>query len=132
MEDVRPTKPLVLYDGSCGFCSRSMARWIKAGQGIVDFAPVQSGAGEPYGLSADRPMGALHMIELNGEKRRGAEAVFRMMDLCNNLPGKVAWWLYGWCGPFRLLSHWGYGMVSARRATLSRMTCSLGNRPHNP
>jgi hypothetical protein len=104
---------------------------MKAGEGILDFAAVQSGAGEPYGLSADRPMGALHLIELNGEKRRGAEAVFRMMDLCNNHPGRVAWWLYGWCGPFRFLSKWGYGLVSARRATLSRMTCSLGNRPDN-
>lgn len=98
-----------------------MTRWIKAGEGIVDFAPVQSGAGEQYGLNADRPMGAVHLVENDGEKRRGAAAVFRMMDLCSNPPGRVAWWLYQWCRPFRIVSDWGYGLVAARRATLSGM-----------
>lgn len=106
-----------------------MGHWIKAGEGIVDFAPVQSGAGEPYGLGADRPMGALHLIETDGEKRRGAEAVFRMMDLCASLPGKAAWWLYQRSRLFRVLNDWGYGLVSARRSALSRIACRIPEKP---
>lgn len=109
-----------------------MVHWIRAGEGVVDFAPVQSGAGEPYGLHADRPMGALHLVEINGEMRRGAEAVFRMMDRCSSRIGMAAWWLYQRSRLFRVLSDRGYGLVSARRAALSRRVCRIPNAPEIP
>jgi hypothetical protein len=74
-------------------------------------------------------MGALHLIEVTGEKRRGAEAVFRMMDLCSNPLGKTAWWLYQGSLPFRGLSNWGYGLVAARRASLSKIVCRIPETP---
>ena len=132
MDSPRPSKPLVLFDGACGFCNRSMERWKRAGEGILDFEPVQGGAGVPYGFPPDRPMGALHLVESTGEIRRGAGAVFRMMDLCGNLFGRFAWLLYPRIWLLRAVADRGYAMVSTRRATLSRMTCAVPSVSRKP
>lgn len=120
--------PLVLYDGECGFCTSSMRRWIIAGNGRLEFSAVQDGAGEAYGFPSDRPMGAVHLIEVDGRIRRGAEAVFRMMALCESFPGNVAWSMYQRTTLFRILSNWGYRWVAERRAALSKMICRLPNQ----
>jgi len=120
--------PLVLYDGECGFCTSSMRRWIIAGNGRLEFSAVQDGAGEAYGFPSDRPMGAVHLIEVDGRIRRGAEAVFRMMALCGSFPGNVAWSMYQRTTLFRILSNWGYMWVAERRAALSKMICRLPNQ----
>ena len=121
--------PLVIYDGECGFCTASMRRWIIAGNGRLEFSPVQDGEGAAYGFLPDRPMGAVHLIEVDGRIRRGAEAVFRMMALCGNFPGKVAWSMYQRVALFRMLCEWGYRQVAERRAKLSKMIC---RRPYRP
>jgi predicted DCC family thiol-disulfide oxidoreductase YuxK len=120
-----PDKHLVLYDGSCGFCSRSMVRWRKAGEGIIDFAPVQSGAGEAYGFRADQPMGALHLVETSGDIRRGAAAVFRMMELCSSPAGALLWKLYRNVPAFRVFVDLGYRLVSSIRTLLPARACRI-------
>ena len=119
--------PLVLYDGECGFCTASMRRWIIAGNGRLEFSAVQNGEGAAYGFPPDRAMGAVHLIEVDGRIRRGAEAVFRMMALCGNFPGNVAWSIYQHVTLFRILSDLGYRRVAERRMALSKMICQL---PH--
>ena len=104
-----------------------MRRWIIAGNGRLEFSAVQDGAGEAYGFRSDRPMGAVHLIEVDGRIRRGADAVFRMMALCGSLPGNVAWRMYQRTKLFRILSDWGYRRVAERRVALSKMICRL---PH--
>lgn len=121
--------PLVIYDGECGFCTASMRRWIIAGIGRLEFSAVQDGEGEAYGFPPDRPMGAVHLIEVDGRIRRGAEAVFRMMALCGSLAGNVAWRMYQRVTVFRILSDWGYRRVAERRAALSKIICLRPNRP---
>lgn len=120
-----PDKHLVLYDGSCSFCSRSMVRWRKAGEGVIDFSPVQSGAGEPYGFKADQPMGALHLIETGGEIHRGAAAVFRMMELCSSPAGALLMKLYRNVPAFLVLADLGYRLVSSIRTLLPARECRI-------
>lgn len=132
MDSPAPSKPLVLFDGACGFCNRSMERWKRAGEGRLDFEPVQGGAGVAYGFAPERSMGALHLVESTGEIRRGAGAVFRMMDLCGNPFGRLAWLLYPKIRLFRVVADRGYAMVSVRRATLSRMTCAVSSISRKP
>jgi predicted DCC family thiol-disulfide oxidoreductase YuxK len=102
-----------------------MRRWIIAGYGRLEFSPVQDGEGEAYGFPPDRPMGAVHLIEVDGRIRRGADAVFRMMALCDSLPGNVAWRMYQRVKLFRILSDWGYRRVAENRTELSKMKCRL-------
>jgi predicted DCC family thiol-disulfide oxidoreductase YuxK len=123
MDPMPLDKPLFLYDGACGFCSASMKRWIRSGDGVINFQAVQSGLGETYGLPADRPMGAVHLVETSGEIRRGAAAAFRMMDLCGNPFGRLAWSLYRRVPFVRATSDWGYAQIAARRSRLSVIAC---------
>lgn len=75
-------------------------------------------------------MGAIHLIESSGDVRRGAAAVFRMMELSGDFGGGLLWRLYRGQGWFRSLSDRGYAWVSARRARLSAVCgsgrCSVG------
>jgi predicted DCC family thiol-disulfide oxidoreductase YuxK len=124
-----PSKPILLYDGDCRFCTAGVSRWHK--QPIVEVLPVQEGAGVPFGLDPDKPMGAIHLVNDHGAIRKGAAAVFRMMELCGDLGGGVLWNLYCRSGWFRALSDRGYAWVAARRAKLSAVCstgrCSLGD-----
>jgi len=124
----RPATPILLYDGSCRFCEAGVARWRN--QSKVEVLPVQGGGGAPFGFPPDKPMGALHLIESSGEIRRGAAAVFRMMDLSGDFAGALLWKLYCNVGLFRAVTDWGYGLVAARRAKLSALCgsggCSVG------
>lgn len=123
---VNPLKnPLVLFDGACGFCAAGMARWKRLGAGKLDFAPSQSGAGEPYGFPAGEALGALRLVESDGEIRSGAAAVFRMMELCGNGAGRAAWELYKKFSIFAAVADWGYARVAERRATLSKFSCKI-------
>lgn len=120
-----PIHPLVLFDGECGFCRSGVKRWMQVGEGKLDFAPSQSGQGEAYGFPATQPLGAIHLVERDGQIRTGAAAVFRMMDLCENRAGSVAWTVYKKSGLFRVLADWGYARVAARRAMLSNFSCKI-------
>jgi predicted DCC family thiol-disulfide oxidoreductase YuxK len=44
--DERPNldRPIVLFDGDCGFCRFWVARWQARTRGLVDFAPAQQAA----------------------------------------------------------------------------------------
>jgi predicted DCC family thiol-disulfide oxidoreductase YuxK len=120
----RPATPILLYDGSCRFCEAGVARWRN--QSKVEVLPVQGGGGATFGFPRDKPMGALHLIESSGETRRGAAAVFRVMDLCDDFAGKLLWKLYRSVELFRAVADWGYGLVAARRAKLSALCGSGG------
>jgi len=128
MSSPRPAKPLVLYDGECGFCSSSMERWRKRGGGALKFAPSQSGEGEPYGLPSDKPLGAVKLVECTGEVRSGAPAIFRMMELCGSPAGRMLRWLYEKLPPFRVAADLGYRIVAANRSRLRAGACTLPSR----
>jgi len=121
--------PLILFDGACGFCSASMERWMRLGEGRLDFAPSQSGAGEPYGFPAGEALGAVRLVERDGHIQNGAAAVFRMMELCGNRAGSAAWAIYKKSSLFRAVADWGYARVAERRATLSKFSCKI-SAPH--
>lgn len=123
MTNVSPAKPILFYDGECRFCTAGVARWKK--QSAVEVLPVQGGAGIPFALAPDKPMGAIHLVNDHGVIHKGAAAVFRMMELCGDLGGGLLWNLYCGSGWFRALSDRGYDWVAARRAKLSAV-CSTG------
>jgi len=128
MSLVSSEKPILLYDGECRFCTAGVSRWLK--QSTVEVLPVQGGSGIPFGLPANKPMGAIHLVNDQGEIHKGAAAVFRMMDLCGDFAGGVLWRLYAGSGWFRVLSDRGYSFVASRRKRHSAVCgsgeCSVG------
>ena len=72
-----PDKPLVIFDGNCGFCKIWIKYWYQLTGGRVDYAPSQE-VGEQF---PQIPPGdfsqSVQLVLPSGETLRGAEAVFQ-------------------------------------------------------
>jgi predicted DCC family thiol-disulfide oxidoreductase YuxK len=108
----------MIYDGTCGFCKRSMA-WFLAFDGLSQIKPRDFHA-DPSPIVSDELMEkALYLVLPGGRALPGFEA-YRYVVL--RVPGM--WWMV----PFfyvpllsRLLGHPVYNWVAANRGRLSAM-----------
>ncbi|MBN8230754.1 lipase maturation factor family protein [Corallococcus macrosporus] len=72
-------RPLVLFDGDCGFCKRWVARWRQDTGGRVRFAPGTGWLRALLGVPKKDMLRAMQLVEPSGRRSSGAEAVFRML-----------------------------------------------------
>jgi len=122
-----PDRPLVLYDGRCGFCrdwSRRIARWD--GRGRLHQVPYQERhrvAGVPA-LSDAELEEALHVVLPGGRVARGARGVIALLPWLRG--GKVLGVVARVPGVARLADH-VYRWVARRRQNLGpgRDRCAL-------
>ena len=119
----QPSRPLLLYDGDCGFCRRWVARCQRATRGLVAFAPFQDEAvGRQFpGIPLPDLEQAVHLILPDGSVCRGAEAVVRLLAA----GGRLRWlaWLYVHFRLFAWLSEFLYRQVAGRRRSQCRVSC---------
>ena len=117
-----PRKPLLIYDGECGFCSFWIRRWQRLTRDRIDYLPLQNAAIARRfpELARTALETAVHLIDPDGRVCTGAEAVFR------SLASHPAWrWplaLYQKVPGARLASEWTYGVVARNRTTFSVLT----------
>lgn len=116
-----PPKPLLIFDGDCGFCRRWVARWQRATGGLVDYLPYQDesiAAKFPEIPRADFER-AVGFIRVDGTVYSGAEAVFRSLAEA----GKERWLLklYERYPGFSELAELLYEEVAEHRAFLSKL-----------
>ncbi len=115
-----PGKPVLIYDGSCGFCGRWIARWKRVTGDRIDCEPSQAAASRFPDVPESAFAEAVHLIEPDGRRSRGAEAVFRALA---TVPRRRAWlWAYQRVPGFAALSEWCYRVVAGHRPFFSRMT----------
>lgn len=122
MEDVR--KYLLLYDGDCGFCNRSVTVVLKRErEHEICFSAIQS----DYTLSlfaengwSTPDLNTFYFIE-NGEKYERSKAAFRVMG---HLKAPTSW-----IRIFRFLprsfNDWCYNFVAKRRKRISKGYCVI-------
>ena len=72
-------RPLLVYDGDCGFCRRWIDRWRHVTGDRVDYAPSQEVAERFPEIPRERFDEAVYLMEPGGGATRGAEAVFRAL-----------------------------------------------------
>lgn len=116
----------VLYDGSCGFCSRSARFWKKtlAKRGI-DMAPLQSEfVRERLELADDVLLSDFRLLLADGGQLVGADVYRYMM--------RRIWWAYplyllSVCPGLRRVFDWGYATFARHRYEVSRV-CRLDER----
>jgi predicted DCC family thiol-disulfide oxidoreductase YuxK len=70
-------RPLLLYDGDCGFCRLWVERWRAAGGDRLDLETSQEGGGRFPEISAAEFARAVQLIDTGGRLYAGAEAVLR-------------------------------------------------------
>src|SRR5262244_3889781 len=92
-----PGKPLLIFDGDCGFCRRWILRWKSWTAGRVDYAPSQEAAPRFPEIPAETFRDSVVLVTPDGRWFEAAEAVFRslsfapgggwMLTLYRALPG---------------------------------------------
>jgi predicted DCC family thiol-disulfide oxidoreductase YuxK len=109
-------RPLLIYDGDCGFCRVWIERWRAATGDAVEYAPYQSAASRHPEVPRERFAEAVHLFE-PGATSRGAEAALRALSYGHG----GAWWtrLYSAFSP---ILESGYSFVASRRVFASRAT----------
>ncbi|HEY6865790.1 MAG TPA: lipase maturation factor family protein, partial [Candidatus Eisenbacteria bacterium] len=115
-----PAPPLLVYDGDCGFCRAWIARWRHATGERVEYAPYQEVAPQHPGIPLEAFRRSVQLIEPDGSRCEGAEAVFRALAYA---PG--GGWplrLYRGLPGFAAASEACYRAVASHRGPLSRLT----------
>ncbi|MCI0612886.1 DUF393 domain-containing protein, partial [bacterium] len=69
-------KPILIYDGDCGFCKLWIARWKQITADKVDYAPYQEAASQFPQIPEDDFRKSVQFIDADGKISKGAEAVF--------------------------------------------------------
>ncbi|HLN81165.1 MAG TPA: DCC1-like thiol-disulfide oxidoreductase family protein, partial [Thermoanaerobaculia bacterium] len=83
-----PEKPLMVFDGDCGFCRFWIGRWQSISGDRLDYAPYQAVAARFPEISGDEFRRAVQLVLPSGEVFGGAQAVVRALG---EVPGHGHW-----------------------------------------
>ncbi|HEY6392572.1 MAG TPA: lipase maturation factor family protein [Bryobacteraceae bacterium] len=115
-----PDKPLLIFDGNCGFCKIWIKYWYQLTGGRIDYAPSQE-VGEqfpqiPHGNFSQ----SVQLVLPSGEVLRGARAVFQTLTYA---PG-FGWllWLYRHLPGFAAVTEASYRVIAAHRSFFYQVT----------
>ena len=113
-------KPVVIFDGNCGFCRIWIRYWEQLTGGAVEYVTSQDAARRfpEIGLEAFRE--SVQLVMPSGEVLRGARAVFTTLTFA---PG-MAWvlWIYEHVPCVAPASEFAYGLVAANRSFFYQVT----------
>lgn len=113
-------RPVLIYDGDCGFCRLWIARWSPFTKDAVVYSPSQDFAGDYPQISPELFESSVYLVEPDGSFCSGAKAVFKALAYAPN--GK--WFLraYEKIPGFAPASEWVYRKVAENRSFFSALT----------
>jgi lipase maturation factor 1 len=125
-----PDKPLLIYDGNCGFCKIWIKYWYQLAGGRVDFAPSQEVYEKFPQIPVEDFSQSVQLALPSGDVVPGAEAVFRTLAYA---PG-MAWvlWLYRHVPGFAAVTEAGYRFIAAHRSLFYQVTRFTFGRTVSP
>jgi predicted DCC family thiol-disulfide oxidoreductase YuxK len=123
-----PSKPLLVFDGDCNFCTLWIRRWQQITGEAVDYLASQETviAAQFPEIPKQRFAGAVQLIETNGVVHSGAEAVFR--TLAKNPRWRWPLNVYDTVPAIARITESAYGLVAGHRTFFSRLTRWLWGR----
>src|SRR5438477_2257367 len=113
-------RPLMLFDGDCGFCRFWVRRWRSQTRGQVDFAPAQQEASRFPQIPDDDWKKAVQLVWPDGKVYQGAEAVFRALAMVPEHRWPLA--AYEHVPGVRPASEFLYRLVAGHRNFFSHLT----------
>ena len=113
-------RPILIYDGDCGFCRAWIERWRVLTGEWVEYAAAQEVAGRYPQIPPEGFRRAVQLVMPGGEVYEGAEAILRALA---SAPGN-GWGLAVYQGVpgARTLCEFAYRQVARRRGLVSRLT----------
>jgi predicted DCC family thiol-disulfide oxidoreductase YuxK len=106
-------KPLVIFDGGCGFCRFWVDYWRLLTGSRVDYSPYQEASSQFPQLPLQALERSLHLILPDGRTYSGAEAVFHTLGFGRGYGYLV--WLYENFPLFAPISELGYRLTADHR-----------------
>lgn len=127
--DYAPTgKPLLIWDGNCGFCKYWIIKWKQFAGDTVEFDTYQNVASRFKDLPESDFKKAVHLVDTNGRIYRGAAAAFHSIALNK----KMSWLdkLYQKSALFRQISENVYKWIADHRPFMYQLSVKLfGKNP---
>jgi predicted DCC family thiol-disulfide oxidoreductase YuxK len=127
---VAGARPLLIYDGDCGFCDYWARYWQKLTGESVDYRPYQQVLAQYPTIPEAEFQRAVQFIAPDGERASGAEASFLTLA---HARGKGFWLaLYRHLHGFAPVSELAYATIARRRPAFYRVSLLLWGRNHEP
>jgi predicted DCC family thiol-disulfide oxidoreductase YuxK len=126
-----PSRPVLIYDGDCGFCVYWARYWQQLTGDRVAYRPYQEAAADHPGIPLAEFRRAVQFITPAGRRASAAEASFLTLS---HAPGKAAWlWLYRKLPGFAWLAERAYAFTAAHRPAFFHLSRLLwGKHPAPP
>ena len=122
------SRPLLIYDGDCGFCVYWARYWQKLTGDRVDYRPYQQVAARYPEISEAEFQRAAQYIAPDGRRASAAEASFLTLS---HAPRKGFWLaLYKHLPGFAPASEWAYAFTAAHRSAFFRISLLLWGKDH--
>src|SRR5258708_7685390 len=123
-------RPLVIFDGQCGFCRIWIGYWMERTGDRVDYAPYQQVSGEFPQVPVKAFAGSVHLVMPTGELYTGANAVCHLLIYSD----RKTWALrcYNSLPGFAPLSEFAYRFIAGHRGFFYRVTVLLFGRRIQP
>ncbi len=124
------TRPLLIYDGDCGFCGYWARYWQKLTGERVAYRPFQEvGAAFPE-ISTEEFRRAVQYVAPDGRRASAAEASF--LTLSHATGRGLGLRLYRQLPGFAAVAETAYAFVAAHRPAFYRVSLFLWGRRHEP
>ncbi len=122
------SKPVLLYDGNCGFCRIWIDYWRTLTRDRIEYVGSQDAGGQHSQISPDAFARSVQLVRPDGSVASGAKAVFEALGPDSKGMNR----LYGSSAPFRAVTEAGYRFVAGHRTLfyhLTRLTFGTRNQP---
>lgn len=117
-----PARPLLVYDGDCGFCKLWIARWQEETGAAVDYRPLQETAARFPEVPREEFERAVKLIEADGRVWSGAAAVYHSLGAGGRGLNR---WSYEHIPGFAAFSELAYRFIAGHRELAGRVTWLL-------
>jgi predicted DCC family thiol-disulfide oxidoreductase YuxK len=123
-------RPLLIYDGDCGFCGYWARYWQKLTGDSVEYVPYQQVLAQYPTISEAEFQRAVQFIAPDGRRASGAEASFLTLA---HARGKGFWLaLYRRLPGLAPVSELAYAFIAKRRSAFYRVSLMLWGRNYEP
>lgn len=119
-------KPLMAWDGHCGFCHYWVLRWKMFTCNNVEYRPYQEVSKMFPDIEYKYFQQAIHLIDVDGRIYTGPGAVFRAFQYGNRYRWVMPLYNHLWL--FRFLSDHIYSIISRNRNLMYKVTVRLFGR----
>ncbi|WP_339702810.1 DCC1-like thiol-disulfide oxidoreductase family protein [uncultured Marixanthomonas sp.] len=121
-------KPVLVWDGECGFCKYWVTRWQSLTRNKIEYKTYQEIASQFHDIPLKEFKKASRLIETNGKIYSGPDSAYRSYTYSTkNLPWHSWYCNYSW---FTKLSDHGYNYIAKHRPFFFKLTTlSFGKNP---